>query len=122
MMAALAVVTLGCTQRDNDRSRASAPRRAAIEKPADSAVSNEGEATFIATVTSIELLPKRDPYFRFVVNLNVDNVVSGPSPGNGFRFAIHSPSQERVKEGKRFRIVASKGADGWTLISRKRLD
>jgi hypothetical protein len=134
MMAALAVATLGCTQRDNERSRASAPRRAAIQKPADSTLSNEGEATFIATVTSINLLPKSDPYFRFVVNLKIDKVVSGPSPGNDFWFAIHSPSQERVNEGQQYRITAKKtqvnptafsgpsGVDGWILISHKRLD
>ncbi len=121
-MAALAVSTLGCAQRDSERTPAAAARPVAIQKPADSTGPAEGEATFIGTVRSIDLLPKRDPYFRFAVNLKIDRVVSGPSPGNGFWFAIHSPSQSRVKEGQRYRITANKSVDGWTIISRTRLD
>ncbi len=100
----------------------SAPRPVAIQKTAASAGPDEGESTFIGTVTSIGMLAEYHPYLKFAVNLKIDTVESGPSPGNGFWFAIHSPSMERVKEGQRYRIVANKGVDGWTLVSRKRLN
>ncbi len=58
------------------------------------------------------------PYLRYTVRLKVDQVVSGPSPGDGFWFAIHSPSQSDIKVGQSYKIVAEKQGDGYEIISR----
>jgi len=93
-----------------------------VQKPAASALANAGEVTFLGTVTSVDVGNLNHPYLRWVVTLKIDKVVSGPSPGEGFWFAIHSPSQEGVKVGQRYRITANKNGDGYDLVSRDRVD
>ncbi len=62
---------------------------------------NEGESTFLATVTRVEINDVHHPYLNWVVVLGVDKLTLGPPVGEGFWFAIHSPSQEGVKVGQR---------------------
>jgi hypothetical protein len=78
-----------------------------------------GASTFLATVTRVEPGNVRDPYLKWTVTLTVDQVVSGPSPGTGFWFAIHSPSQDGVKVGDRYKITALKKGNGYEIISRE---
>jgi hypothetical protein len=92
------------------------------QKPADAAVANAGEVTFLGTVTSVDIGNLHHPYLRWVVTLTIDNVISGDSPGEGFWFAIHSPSLEAVKVGQRYRITAIKDRDGFELVSRQRVE
>ena len=122
MMAALALVCSGCGQRDEERNRASAAQPVLVQRPADPAEADEGEAIFIGTVSSIRMLREHQPYYRFAINLKIDEVQFGLSPGSDFWFAVHSPAQERIKEGQRYRIVAKKSGDDWTLVSRRRWD
>lgn len=93
-----------------------------IPKPGQAGLVVENESTFIGKVSRVEIGNLRHPYMRWVVVLKVDKVISGPSPGDGFWFAIHSPSQEGIKVGQRQRIRARKMADGYEIISRMRLD
>ena len=76
-----------------------------------------GLTTFHGTVTSIDIGNTKHPYLKWVVTLAIDKVDSGPSPGKSFWFAIHSPSQEHVKVGQRYRIMATKNGDGYEVIS-----
>jgi hypothetical protein len=122
MLVALAASTLGCGPHDNEGPRAPAVHPVAVQKPADSVVENEGEVTFLGTVTSVDIGNLHHPHLRWVVNLKIDKVVSGPSPGEGFWFAIHSPTLDGVKVGQRYRITANKGRDGYTVVSRERVD
>ena len=59
------------------------------------------------------------PNLKWIVTLKVNQVVSGPSPGAGFWFAIHSPSEEGVKVGNRYRITAVKKGNGYEIIARE---
>ena len=76
-------------------------------------------STFLATVTSVEPDNPSHPYLKWTVTLTVDKVVSSPSPGAGFWFAIHSPSQDHVRVGNRFKITAVKKGDGYEILSRE---
>jgi hypothetical protein len=78
-----------------------------------------GASTFLATVTRIEPGDLRDPSLKCTVTLTVDQVISGPSPGTAFWFAIHSPSQDGVKIGRRYKITALKKDNGFEIISRE---
>jgi hypothetical protein len=86
------------------------------------APANPGESTFLATVTRVEIGDVHHPYLRWVVVLKVDRLISGSPVGDGFWFAIHSPSQEGVKVGQRYQIVARKKGDGYDIVSRTRMN
>jgi hypothetical protein len=81
-----------------------------------------GETTFLGTVTSVDIGDTDHPYLKWVVTLKIDRIDSGPSPGESFRYAIHSPSQEGIKVGQRYRISAKQVGDGYELLSRGRMD
>jgi hypothetical protein len=121
-MAVLAASTLGCAPSDNEGFRTFEAHPVAAQKPAASAGAKAGEVTFLGTVTSVDIGNLHHPYLRWVVNLKIDKVISGPSPGEGFWFAIHSPSQEGIKAGQRYRITAKQNRDGYTLVLRQRVD
>jgi hypothetical protein len=90
----------------------------AVQKPVASVPTNSNESTFLGTVTSIDIGNTKHPYLKWVVTLSIDKVDSGPSPGTGFWFAIHSPSQEGVKVGQRYRLTVRKNDNGYELIPR----
>jgi hypothetical protein len=82
------------------------------------ASADSDETTFLGTVTSVDPSNTDHPYLKWAVTLSVDKVESGPSPGKGFWFAIHSPSQDGVKVGQRYRLTVRKNGNGYKLISR----
>ncbi len=86
------------------------------------APANLGESTFLATVTRVEIGDVHHPYLNWVVVLRVNKLTSGPPVGEGFWFAIHSPSQEGVKVGQRYKIVARKIDGGYEIVSRDRMN
>jgi hypothetical protein len=94
----------------------------AVQKPATSDLANDAAVTFLGTVTSVDIRNLHHPSLRWVVNLKIDKVESGSYPGTDFWFAIHSPSQEGVKVGQRYRITAHKSGDGYTVFSREQVD
>lgn len=118
------VAALCSCVRPSDQHLAARPVAVVVSavKPAAPAFTNKNESTFIGTVTGVDIGNVRHPYLRWLVTLKIDQVVSGPSPGEGFWFAIHSPSQEGLKVGQRYRISARKTKDGYELMSRARLD
>jgi hypothetical protein len=122
IMATLAAMTSDCVSRDNEVRRASGAYPADVQKPADSVVANACDVTFLGTVTNVDIGNLHHPYLRWVVNLKIDKVVSGPSPGEGFWLAIYSPSVEGIEVGQRYRITANKSRDRYTLVSSQRVD
>lgn len=81
-----------------------------------------GESTFLATVTRVDIGDVHHTHLRWVVVLKVDKLISGPAVGEGFWFAIHSPSQEGVKVGQRYKVVARKMDGGYEIVSRDRMN
>ena len=77
---------------------------------------NAVDSTFLGTVTSVDPNNTDHPFLKWVVTLSIDKVDSGPSPGKSFWFAIHSPSQEGVKVGQRYRMMVRKNGGGYELI------
>jgi hypothetical protein len=75
---------------------------------------------FLGTVTGVDIWNVHHPYLRYIITLKVDEVLSGPSPGDSFWFAIHSPSLEGLKVGRRVGIRARKTAEGYDILSRSR--
>ncbi|MCE9635052.1 MAG: hypothetical protein K8T90_05035 [Planctomycetes bacterium] len=63
---------------------------------------------FVGTVTSIGMRRTPDPWFRWVVTMHVDEVLSGTYDGSTFAFVVHSPSQEHLREGGRYEIDAER--------------
>ncbi len=80
-----------------------------------------GALTFVGTVTSIEPSALHQRNLSWKVILRVDEVISGRSPGPAFWFAIHSPSQEDVQVGYRYRIRADQKGDEYELIGYARI-
>jgi hypothetical protein len=102
--------------------RPSALEPAAVPKPAPSALANDRAVTFLGTVTDVDIRNLHHPSLWWVVNLKIEKVESGSYPGTDFWFAIHSPSQENVKVGQRYRIIAYKSGEGYTVFSREQVD
>jgi hypothetical protein len=96
-------------------------RPAGVAKPT-AAPASADVSTFVGTVTGVDPGNTDHPYLKWVVTLTIDEVLSGPPPGLSFWFAIHSPSQEGVKVGQRYRIAAKKNVDGFDVISHDRAD
>lgn len=119
LMIALAGCVPGC---DGGLGATTTLPAAAVRKPAVSAPALAEETTFVGTVTSVDIGKTQHPHLKWVVTLAVDWVDSGPSPGESFWFAIHSPSQEGVKVGQRYRITARKKGDGYDLIAHNRVN
>ncbi len=78
--------------------------------------------SFRGTVTSVDIGNTGHPSLRWLVQLKVDKVISGPSPGPGFWFAIHSPSHEGVEVGQRYGVTAIKIGDTYEQLSYRRID
>jgi hypothetical protein len=84
--------------------------------------SEAGDLTvFLGTITDIDPSNTRHPFLKWAVIVRVDEVVSGPRPGDKFWFAIHSPSQEGLEVGQRVRIRARKTAEGFAFRSYSRV-
>ncbi len=71
------------------------------------------ETIFLGTVTKIDIGNTRHPVLRWVVTLRIDKVITGELPGETFRLAIHSPSQEGVEPGHQYRMLVRKRGDGY---------
>jgi hypothetical protein len=71
------------------------------------------ETTFLGTVTKIDIGNTRHPVLRWVVTLRIDKVINGKLPGETFRLAIHSPSQEGIEPGHQYRMLVRKRGDGY---------
>jgi hypothetical protein len=102
----------------NSRPTAPAVRPAPTSTRAEAAPKAGDRTTFSGTITGIDIGDVRHPYLRWVVTVRVDEVLSGHRPGDSFWFAIHSPSQEGLKVGRRLVIRARKTSDGYEVESR----
>jgi hypothetical protein len=92
---------------------APALNRAAAPKVGD-------RTTFSGTITGIEIGNVRHPHLLWIVSMKVDEVLSGHRPADPFRFAVHSPSQENLKVGRRVTIRARREADRYVVESHSR--
>jgi hypothetical protein len=81
-------------------------------RPALTAPANAGESTFLATVSRVDMNNLQHPYLWWVVTLKIDQAVSGPSISGDFSFPIHSPSQDGIKVGQRYKMTVRKNGDG----------
>jgi hypothetical protein len=70
----------------------------------------DADLRFVGTVTGIGLRRPPDPGRRFnwVVTTRVEQVLAGAYDGDTFAFVVHSPHQERLREGLRCVIDANR--------------
>lgn len=68
----------------------------------------EADLRLVGTVTAIGFRRPPDPVHRWVVTVRVERVLAGSFDGDTFSFVVHSPSQERLREGGRYVIEADR--------------
>ncbi|MEI6634476.1 MAG: hypothetical protein WCP22_11765 [Chlamydiota bacterium] len=89
---------------------ASAPPGLTTAPPPDRAA-----VLFLATVDRIEYSPLTDSDLNWTIYMNVDRVISGPSPGETFSFRVRNPTREGIEVGRKFRIRAVPFGAGYRL-------
>lgn len=63
-------------------------------------------STFIATVERIAYSPLVNSDLNWIVDVKVERVFSGPSPGETFSFRVRNPTRQGIEVGRSFRIRA----------------
>ena len=70
---------------------------------------------FLATVDRIEYSPLTNSDLNWTIYMNVDRVLSGPSPGETFSFRVRNPTREGIEVGRKFRVRAVPFGAGYRL-------
>jgi len=73
----------------------------------------KGDLVFLGTVAEMTSSPLPQSRLGWVVQCEVDRVVSGTFPGKTFSFRIHSPSKSGLEVGKQYTITATRTPDGF---------
>ncbi len=63
-------------------------------------------STFIATVERIAYSPLVNSDLNWIIDLKVERVLSGPSPGETFFFRVRNPTRQGIEVGRSFQIRA----------------
>ena len=63
-------------------------------------------STFVATVERIAYSPLVNSDLNWIIDLKVERVLSGPSPGETFFFRVRNPTRQGIEVGRSFQIRA----------------